>query len=55
MTLVELDEGVRLLTNVIDSDAGRALSLGARVRLAIDEENGIALARFRLDKDGEEA
>ncbi len=53
VTIVELDEGVRILTNVIDSDAGKALSVGAPVRLAIAREEGIALARFRLDKGGE--
>jgi len=52
VTIVELDEGVRLLTNVIDSDAGRRLSTGARVVLAIEEEGGVALARFRLDPEG---
>jgi uncharacterized OB-fold protein len=54
VTLVELDDGVRLLTNVIDSDAGKALRVGARVRLAIEHQEGIALARFRLDKGGED-
>ena len=52
VTLVELDEGPRLLTNVVDSDAGRRLSIGARVSLAIEEEGGIALARFRLGDGG---
>jgi len=49
VTLVELDEGPRLLTNVVDSDAGRALSIGARVRLKIEREGDLALARFQLD------
>jgi uncharacterized OB-fold protein len=52
VTLVELDEGPRLLTNVVDSDAGRLLTLGARVRLAIEREGDLALARFRLDRAG---
>ena len=52
VTVVELDEGPRLLTNVTDSEAGRRLSVGAKVILAIEEEEGIALARFRLDPAG---
>ncbi len=49
VTCVELDEGPRLLTNVIDGEAGRRLSLGARVTVAIEREGDLALARFRLD------
>lgn len=52
VTLVELDEGPRLLTNVVDSDAGRALSVGARVELKIEREGDLALARFRLARGG---
>ena len=52
VTLVELDEGPRLLTNVIDSDAGRALSVGAPVELSIEHEGDLALARFRLTRHG---
>ncbi len=52
VTLVELDEGPRLLTNVVDSDAGRALFVGAPVELAIERECDLALARFRLARDG---
>lgn len=48
VTCVELAEGPRLLTNVVDSDAGRRLSLGAPVQLAIEYEGDLALARFRL-------
>ena len=51
VTLVELDEGPRLLTNVIDSAAGASLSVGARVVLAIEREAGVALARVRLDRE----
>lgn len=50
VTIIELDEGPRLLTNVTDSDAGTRLTVGARVTLAIEEEEGVALARFRLLK-----
>lgn len=48
VTIVELDEGPRLLTNVVDSEAGTRLSVGARVELAIEEEEGFHLPRFRL-------
>lgn len=48
VTIVQLDEGPRLLTNVVDSAAGRRLSVGARVRLCIETESGTAVARFRL-------
>ena len=51
VTLVELDEGPRLLTNVIDSEAGHRLALGARVALAIEQEGDLALARFKLSPD----
>ena len=52
VTLVELDEGPRLLTNIVDGDAGRALSVGAPVELTIEREGDLALARFRLARDG---
>ena len=48
VTLVELDEGPRLLTNIIDSKGGKALRIGVRVALSIQREGEIALARFRL-------
>lgn len=48
VTIVALDEGPRLLTNVVNSDAGRKLSVGAPVDLAIEEEEGLHLPRFRL-------
>ncbi len=52
VTLVELDEGPRLLTNVVDSDAGRALAVGVPVELKIEREGDLALARFRLARNG---
>lgn len=48
VSIVELDEGPRLLTNVIDSDAGRKLSVGVRVKLEITKVDETALATFRL-------
>ncbi len=49
VTLVELEEGPRLLTNVINSGAGRRLSFGAPVTLAIETEEGVAIPRFALN------
>lgn len=54
VTIVELDEGLRLLTNIVNSNAGADLRVGTRVTLAIEEEKGVALARFRLLEEGEE-
>lgn len=48
VTLIELDEGPRLLGNVIDSDAGRALRAGAPVTMEIQKEGEVAVARFRF-------
>lgn len=50
VTIVELDEGPRLLTNITNSDAGRALRSGQRVTLDIEVVEGVALARFRIDQ-----
>jgi uncharacterized OB-fold protein len=49
VTLVELDEGPRLLTNIVDSKAGKRLAIGAAVHLKIEREGDLALARFSLD------
>ncbi|MDE1947261.1 MAG: OB-fold domain-containing protein [Burkholderiales bacterium] len=46
VALVELDEGPRLLTNV--ADAHDRLRAEARVRLKVEWEGDLALARFRL-------
>ena len=51
VTLVELEEGPRLLTNVVDSDSGRKLAIGAPVMLKIEQEGDLALARFRLGEN----
>ncbi|WP_319824006.1 Zn-ribbon domain-containing OB-fold protein [Thalassovita sp.] len=48
VTIVELDEGPRLLTNIVNSQGGTALHPGARVLLDIVTEAGVALAKFRL-------
>ena len=48
VTLVELEEGPRLLTNVTDSEAGARLSEGAPVFLSIETVEGVAIPRFTL-------
>lgn len=48
VALVELDEGPRLLTNIVGVKGGDGIAAGARVRLAIETEGTVALARFRL-------
>lgn len=52
VAIVELDEGPRLLTNIINSGTEADLNVGSKVGLAIEEEAGVALARFRLLKEG---
>jgi uncharacterized protein len=45
VAIVELDEGPRLITNIVSPEGCAA---DRRVALAIEEEHGVALARFRL-------
>lgn len=52
VTIVELQEGPRLLTNIVDSEAGAKLSVDLPVLLAIETEHGVALPRFRMAPDG---
>lgn len=49
VALVELDEGPRLITNIVDPN--ESLCADARVELCIEREEGVALARFRLRAD----
>src|SRR3954463_860226 len=46
VTLVELDEGPRLITNIVNPEAG--LRAERPVELRIQDEHGVALARFSL-------
>lgn len=46
VTLVELDEGPRLITNIVNPEAG--LQAERPVELRIQDEHGVALARFSL-------
>ena len=46
VTLVELDEGPRLITNIVNPEAG--IKAERPVTLKIEDEHGVALARFAL-------
>ena len=46
VALVELDEGPRLITNVVNPEAG--LKAERPVTVKIEDEHGVALARFAL-------
>jgi uncharacterized OB-fold protein len=48
VTLVELDEGPRLITNVVNL-GNRKLAIEMPVKLCIESEHGVALARFELE------
>lgn len=48
VTLVELDEGPRLLTNILGVKGAEGLAVGRQVELKIEQEGSTALARFRL-------
>jgi len=54
VTCVELDEGPRLLTNVVDSDAGARLALDAACGSKYSLKMKLALARFRLADAGDD-
>lgn len=53
VTIVQLEEGPRMLTNIVNGDAGRKLSVGAQVELAIETEEGVNLPRFKLTQQYE--
>jgi len=46
VALVELDEGPRLITNIVNPEAG--IKAERPVTLKIEDEQGVALARFAL-------
>jgi uncharacterized OB-fold protein len=48
VAVVELAEGPRLVTNIINPDSGNGLACDHPVELAIEQGNGVALAKFRL-------
>jgi uncharacterized OB-fold protein len=51
VAIVELAEGPRLMTNIVDHPDGKGLSVEAPVELAIENDFGRVLPRFRLTKD----
>lgn len=50
VAIVELAEGPRVLTNIIDRPDGTGLTLDAPVSLRIEQDFGRAIPRFRLDE-----
>lgn len=48
VALVELEEGPRLITNVIGCADGRGLTAGMAVELTVEYEQNVPLARFRV-------
>lgn len=46
VVLVELDEGPRLISNIVNE--GDGLAIEKRVELVLEQEHGVAVARFRL-------
>ena len=46
VALVELDEGPRLITNIVNPEAGMKAERAVKVK--IENEHGVALARFAL-------
>jgi len=49
VAVVELEEGPRLITNIVDPDAKGGMAVDRPVALSIGQDHGIALARFRLE------
>lgn len=50
VAIVEIGEGPRMLTNIVEQSAGRQLEIGASVELAVEYEGEQVLARFRLSE-----
>jgi uncharacterized OB-fold protein len=48
VAVIELDEGVRLVSNVLDCPDGSGLAGGAPVELVVTHEHGCSLAKFKL-------
>jgi uncharacterized protein len=48
VVLAELEEGPRVITNVIDADASHALDIGVPLVLETQLEGTVPVARFRL-------
>lgn len=48
VAVVELDEGPRLITNIVNPGHGNGIAIDRPVVLKIENEEGFALARFAL-------
>lgn len=48
VSIVELVEGPRMLTNVVGPDANTRLTIGAPVTLSIEQSGDLAIPKFRL-------
>ena len=46
VAVVELDEGPRLISNIVGVDDPEALRIDQALTLAIEQEHGVAVARF---------
>ena len=46
VAVVELDEGPRLISNLVGADPARPLAIEQRLRLVIEDESGTAVPRF---------
>ena len=49
VAIVELDEGPRMITNILDCPDGRGLSMDMRVKLSITHAEDQVLATFVRD------
>ena len=47
VAIVELDEGPRLISNVVGVADAKTLKIDQRLRLVIEDENGTAVPRFK--------
>lgn len=48
VAIVELDEGPRLITNIAGIKGGEGLTADMRLRLGVEREGDVPLARFRI-------
>ena len=48
VAVVELDEGPRLISNVVGNDDPDALRIDLPLELAIEDEHGVAVPRFKV-------
>lgn len=51
VTIVELDEGFRVISNIVNGNGGKAISWHAKVVLAVELQDGQPIARFKLEKE----